>query len=369
VPRDTDVIVIGAGPAGLATSRALQRTAVAHVVLERGARAGTTWAGLYDSLVLHTARALSALPDSPLPRGTPLFPSRHLFATYLEQYVSDWRLPVETNIDVARAIPDAGGWTVETAAALRLRSRALVVATGIVANPWVPDLVGRERFGGRLIHSVEYKRPASVVGRRVVVVGAGNSAGEIAVELARAGLDVALAVRTGNAVVPREVLGVPLQYLALGLAGLPRPAQRVATRLVAAISTASRGPSGLPPPGRKVCSLVPLIGRHVAEFVQSGRIRVRPGLAELTEEGVRFADGSVERADTVILATGYRPALGIVRSAIRVDDCGFARRMRGVASADQPNLYFVGHTYDLRGAIFNMRREARQVATLVSASR
>src|SRR2546428_3383970 len=235
--RAYDAIVIGAGPAGLATSAALSRERVQHVVLERGEQLGQTWANLYDSLVLHTAKGLSALPGLRFSRATPLFPSREDFLSYLHRYADRFQLPVETRADVANLSRANGTWTARTTAGVLVEARSVVVATGIVSNPYVPEIPGRQLFGGRVLHSVEYRRPDGFTGRRVLVVGAGNSAGEISVELARAGADVTLAVRTGAFVVPREIAGIPIQYLGVALAPLPRSAQRMAGLMMGRLSS------------------------------------------------------------------------------------------------------------------------------------
>ena len=202
-----DALIVGAGPAGLATSRELSRAGVRHLVLERGDQIGQTWANLHDSLVLHTARRLSALPGLPFPRGTPQFPTRRGFLEYLQQYADELRLRVETSVEVAELRRRDSVWIARTSTGRDIEARAVVVATGIVSNPHVPEIPGRARYGGRVMHSVEYRRPDGFRGQRVLVVGAGNSAGDISVELAHAGADVTLAVRTGAAVLPREVVG------------------------------------------------------------------------------------------------------------------------------------------------------------------
>ncbi|MGH9315401.1 MAG: flavin-containing monooxygenase, partial [Vicinamibacterales bacterium] len=179
------VVIVGAGPAGLASSRELSRRGVEHVVIERG-EIGHTWAHLYDSLVLHTGKHLSSLPGLPFGSRTPLFPPRAAFVEYLRSYAALFRLPVRTGVLVERIERADGAWLVTTSGG-PLQAGGVVMATGIVANPVVPPFPGRERFSGEVLHSVEYRRPAPFAGRRVLVVGAGNSAGEIAPELARAG--------------------------------------------------------------------------------------------------------------------------------------------------------------------------------------
>ena len=227
-------MVIGAGPAGLATSRELTRAGLEHVVLERGEQVGETWANLYDSLVLHTARRLSALPGLAFPPSTPLFPGRNDFLQYLHRYAETFRVPVSTRTKVMALRRTNGRWTATTTSGEAISASFAVVATGIVSNPVQPEIPHRHQYSGRVMHSVDYRRPDGFAGQRVLVVGVGNSAGEISAELAHAGAAVTVAVRSGTTVVPRDVAGVPIQYLAVPLAHLPK-------RLQAVVAAWSRG--------------------------------------------------------------------------------------------------------------------------------
>lgn len=357
-------IVIGAGPAGLATSRALTQAGLAHIVLERGDRLGYTWHNLYDSLVLHTGKHLSTLPGMRFPSATALFPTRTDFIAYLNSYAGRFNLPIETGADVSRVERRSDGWVVHARSGRAFEARTLVVATGIVANPRVPDIPCRHLFAGRVMHSVEYRRPDGMSGRRILVVGAGNSAGEISVELARTNAIVTVAVQSGANAVPRQLLGIPIQYVSILVNPLPRS---VVERITAAVG-ALRGPRVLPPPRRTDCLKVPLIGLGLADALRAGAIRLRGGLQAFTSTGVRFADGNEEAFDDVILATGYRAALSCLDGLIRQDPCGFAERRDRVVSADQHNLFFVGHNYDTRGALYNIARDARSVAMKITGS-
>jgi cation diffusion facilitator CzcD-associated flavoprotein CzcO len=362
---DLPALVVGAGPAGLATSRELLRRGVAHRVLERGERVGASWARLYDSLRLHTGKHLSSLPGMPFPEETPLFPPRDRFLEYLDAYARGFELPVELEAEVTAAERGNGGWRVRTPRG-DWTARVLVVATGIMANPFVPDLPGLDRYRGELLHSIDYLRPGPFLGRRVLVVGTGNSAGEIGAELAAAGVDVALAVRSGKPVVPLQLLGLPIQYLALPLARLPPGARRAVVRGMGKLGELARGPSPLPPGNPGPCPDVPLIGFGLAEAIRAGRITLRPAVIGFGAGSVKFSDGSEDGFDAVLLATGYRAALGLLGDLIRRDRCGFAERGDRVQSADQPGLWFVGQNYDTRGGLYNIRLDAREVGRRIA---
>lgn len=367
--NDLDTLVIGAGPAGLSASHALAARGINHLVLERGNQVGHTWAHLYDSLRLHTSKRLSSLPGLSFSRTTPRFPSRADLLAYLAQYAEAFRLPIETNTDVTALARRGDSWIATCATGREYRARAVVVATGIVANPESASIPSRETFRGVVLHSAEYRRPDGFSGKRVVVVGAGNSAADIAVELAQAGAVVTIAVRSGATVVPLLVAGVPIQYLALVVNTLPSRWQRPVLTGFGKAAAFTRGAPVLPPPQRSRCRNVPVIGFRLTDAIKSGAVRLKSGVAAFTRGGVVFSDRSTQDCDVVILATGYRPALNLLGGAVRLDSCGFAERSDLVTSADQPDLYFVGHNYGIRGGLFNMRRDAALVARKIRPRR
>jgi hypothetical protein len=356
-------VVIGAGPAGLATSRELLRRGVTHIVLERG-EVADSWARLYDSLTLHTGRHMSHLPGMRFPRGTPLFIARDPFLDYLRQYQRKFALPVESGREVTAVEREGDLWRV-TANGETLVAHAVVVASGIIANPRVPKLPGLDEFRGEVRHSITYRKPDELRGKRVLVVGAGNSAGEIASELGREGIDTTVAVRSGNNVVPLQILGIPIQYLAYAIRTLPRPARAVIVIAMRKLTELRKGPPVLPRPDVGPLDAIPLIGFRLVDAIRNGSVKLRGGVERLTSSGVRFADGSEESFDVVLLATGFRAALGFLGPLVRADDKGFAMRRDRIVSVDQPHLYFVGHNYDATGGITNIRRDAPLAAQAI----
>lgn len=359
-------VVIGAGPGGLATSRELTRRGVPHVVVERG-RLAANWRACYDSLRLHTGKHLSALPGRKFPREAPLFPSRDDLIRYLEEYARAFGLPIREGVAAVEAVPVDAGWRVGLEGGETLEASAVVIATGIMSNPHEPEIAGRDGYRGRVLHSVAYKNPDGFRGRRVLVVGVGNSGAEIASELGRAGVDVTISIRSGANVVPLTLFGMPIQYFAWLIRPLPRPAREAIAAAVRRIGDARRGPPPFPRPAHSALDSIPLIGFRLVDAIREGLVAVRGAPAAFTPEGVRFEDGPPEPFDDVILATGFRPALGVLGDRVRTDARGFALRTDRVRSADLPGLFFVGHNYDSTGGLRNIYRDAPLAARAVAA--
>ena len=364
-----DVAVVGGGPAGLAASQQLAARGISNIVLERGAHVGWMWGQVYDSLRLHTGKHLSSLPGMPFPARTSLFPTRSEFTEYLESYVDRFQLPVRTGMEATGLLRENDGWTVETSTG-RYQSKAVVVATGIMSSPVLPDFPGTTSYTRLMFHSTEYRRPEERLGRSILVVGIGNSAAEIASELAGAGMEVAVSVRSGANVIPRSIAGIPSQYFGWSMSWLPGPMQRRIVRGTSLIGgILGRRPAGLPGKGHfDVCQDVPVIGRSILDHVNAGRVRLLPGVAELSQTSVRLTDGTEWAGDTMMFATGYRPAMEWMGEYGARDRCGSADRRDRVRSASHPDLYFVGHNYDGRGGLYNIRIDANRVARLIAHS-
>jgi len=353
--REQDVIVVGAGPAGLAVSRELRLRGVGHVVLERGA-IGESWRRYYDGLVLHTGRHLTSLPGLPFRRSDPMFVTRERFVRYLDEYARAMDLPIVAAADVTAVLREDGHWVVYGAGG-PWHCWILVVATGIASSPVVPHLPGQGGYAGRIRHSIDYHRPEPFNGLRVLVVGAGNSGGEIAAELARVAAPVSIAIRSGVVVVPREIAGIPSQYLGVLIRRLPRtiggPIVSIANR-----RRMRRLPPSLPRSTASSLDEIPLIGMHLPDAITAGTVVVRPAVSGFSTDAVRFADGSEAPFDDVILATGFRAAIEPLAGLVTRDARGFAKRSDRVTSSEQPDLYFVGHEYDASGGLANIRHDA-----------
>ena len=222
-------LIVGAGAAGLAVAATLKEHGVDSDVLERADTIGSSWAGRYDSLQLHTIRWLSGLPGMPIPRTYGSWVARDDVVRYLRDYASANGVRPEFGVEVTRVDRDDDGWVVETSAGSRHTSN-VVMATSFTRQPYLPDWAADPDGKPPLLHSSQYRNPDAYRGQDVLVVGAGNSASEIAVDLARAGVAVSMSVRTPPNIVRRDTLGVPSQLLGIALRRVPERVMNPVTR-------------------------------------------------------------------------------------------------------------------------------------------
>lgn len=332
------VAIVGGGPAGLALAQALRSAGVGCTVFERG-RVGNAWRHHYDRLRLHTLKAVSHLPGLPMPPSYPDFPTRAQVVAYLEAYAQAFALPVIAGVTVQRATFANDHWALETSIGPQAAS-TLVAATGIWSAPTTPALPGQAAFQGVITPGHEYRNPAPFLGQRVLVVGAGNTGAEIAVDLAEAGVAVSISVRSGITLVPRPRSATLMRLSAWLLPRLPRPLAnawlRRARRSFAAL--------GLPPRPVAPVDAYPVVGFELPEAVAAGRVTTYGAVASLTATGAHFADGRAAPFDAIITATGYRPALDFLGAAIERDARGWPI-LDGYRSTRNPHLFCIGYAY------------------------
>ncbi len=361
------VLIVGGGAAGLSSAAALARRGVRATVLEQDEAVGGSWERRYDSLHLHTIRRFSGLAHHPIPKDRPRYLAKDDYAAYLREYAQALALDVALGERVEAVRPDGdGGWMVETSSGAR-QARAVVIATGHYAEPYLPELPGSETFPGELLHSSGYRSGASFQARRALVVGLGNSGAEIAADLAKHGAtSVSIAVRTTPPIVTRELLGVvPVQLLGIGLT--PMPAPRVVDRVGTALRRVAVG--DLTAYGLGKAAWGPFTARKPAVIdvgflaeLKAGHITVRPALTGFENDAARFADGSQEAVDVVVAATGFRTGLERILQVPGLLDKTGQPRFRSARPTPAPGLYFVGFDETVRGHLFEANRDSRRLA-------
>jgi len=362
------IAVIGAGPAGLATAAMLQRAGERVVVLERG-EIGAAWTTRYDRLHLHTVRWLSCLPGYRMPRSFGKWPARDRVVEYLRRYVERNALDVRTGVDVERVDRANGDWILTTSAG-PLEAERVVVATGHSNVPFVPSWRGE--FPGDLVHSADYRNAAPYAGRRVLVVGAGNSGAEIAVDVADGGAsEVLLSVRTPPSIVRRDTLGFPSQVLGIATSRLPVPVvDRIAATL-RRVSLPDLTPYGLPAPAKPYSEfllrrVIPILDVGIVDAVRQGRVRVVAALERFDGASAVLAGGERVEVDAVIAATGYRTGLEPLVGHLGVLGERGEPLVHGAGEHPHaPGLHFVGYEVNLGGAFRQAGIQAKQLARAV----
>jgi putative flavoprotein involved in K+ transport len=362
------VVIVGGGAAGLSAAGALAHRTIQSVVLEQDAKVGGTWARRYDRLHLHTVRAFSGLAHFPIPQHYPVYLSRDDVVAYLNEYARHFNLRVVTGATVQRVRPNgpsAGGWTIQVNDGELWKARVVVIATGQYHTPMIPSWPGRHSYRGQLTHSASYSNAHAYVGRRVLVVGIGNSGAEIATDLAENGAAVvAISVRTPPAIVPRDPFGMPVQRTSILLSALPTAVADVVGRTTAQLTVGNLARYGLPTGSFAPYSnrRIPLIDVGFVKILKQGRIVVKPAVQRLTETGAAFADGPSEPFDAIIAATGFTTGLETLVDAPDVLDGHFEPRSLSGQPTAQPGLYFIGYTHSVRGHLFEANRASRRLA-------
>jgi cation diffusion facilitator CzcD-associated flavoprotein CzcO len=342
------------------------------LVLERG-DVGEAWTTRYDRLHLHTVRWLSGLPGYRIPRAYGKWPARDRVVDYLRAYAERNGLDVRSGVEVERIDRADGGWAITTTDGV-VEAERVVVATGHSNVPFVPEWPGA--FAGELVHSSDYRNPAPYAGKRVLVVGAGNSGGEIAVDVADGGASaVWLSVRTPPSIVRRDTLGFPSQLFGIATGHLPVGAvDRIASTL-RRLSVPDLRPYGLPAPARPYSEflqrrVIPILDVGIVEAVRSSRVHVVGALEGFEEGEAVLADGTRIEPDAVIAATGYRPGLERLVGHLGVlDDQGDPLVHASEEHPDAPGLHFIGYSVTLGGAFRTAGMEAKRLARSVREGR
>ncbi|MEV1289209.1 NAD(P)/FAD-dependent oxidoreductase [Micromonospora sp. NPDC049679] len=347
-----DILVIGGGQAGLVAAHAARQHGLHALILEGGPTATGSWSRYYDSLRLFSPARYSSLPGFAFPGDPDRYPTRDEVVGYLADYAARLDTPIETATRVTAVARTDEGFAVTAADGRGFEARTVVSATGGFGRPYRPDLPGLDTFAGTVLHSADYRRPQPFVGQRVIVVGAGNSAVQIAAELAEVAR-VTLTSRSPVRFAPQRPLGIDLH------AWLHRT-----------------GAELLPLRGRRGGRATPVLdtGRYRAALAD-GRPDWRPMFTTVGPEGVVWADGTTDAVDAILLATGFRPEVSHLAGCYgpdgrpAVDDRGHPVHTGGV-STTVPGLGFVGLELQRGLASATLRgvsRDARRVIPRVNA--
>ncbi|GAA1948268.1 NAD(P)/FAD-dependent oxidoreductase [Microbacterium deminutum] len=371
---DAEVLVVGAGPAGLATAACLQRKGIDALILDRGADVGDTWRSRYDRLHLHTPRIQSALPGLRMPAEYGRWVSKDDVADYLRRYARHHAILPRFRSEVRRLERHGGHWTALTDGG-EVSARLVVLATGYANSALRPAWPGQETFGGDILHASEYRTATPYVGRNVLVVGAGNSGAEIAADLAAGGAGtVHLSVRTPPNVIPRQLGPLPTTLVAIPMDYSPAWLVDPVNRLLQRWTLGDLTRYGLPAPRAglvaqaRATGLTPTIDVGMVASLRAGRVMPVAAVERFDGGEVVLVDGSRLTPDAVIAATGYSTGLAPMVGHLGVLDHRGHPLVTGVRTLPSaPGLRFMGLSFPLKGQLLQINLDARAVARVVAA--
>ena len=308
------VAVVGAGPAGLAAARALRVRGLPYIQFERHHDVGGIWdidnpgTPMYESAHFISSRDKSGFFDFPMPARYADYPSRTEILEYTHSFADAYGLRAGIRFDstVMRGeqAPD-GSWMLDTSHGA-VRASALVCCTGVTWDPRTPEVPGH--FDGEIIHSVRYRDPSQFAGRRVLIVGLGNSGADIACDAAMSADAAFISTRRGYHFIPKFIAGSPSDQTEW----LPIWGERLLYRVMRPLVIGDVRRWGLPKPDHRLFETHPLLNTQLLHHLQHGDVAARPGVSRFDGDAVVFTDGTRERVDLVVFATGYDMAIPYV---------------------------------------------------------
>ena len=367
------VVVVGGGPAGLAVGASLKAKGIDALILDAAGEVGASWKAHYDRLHLHTVRWLSGLPGLPIPRREGKWVPRDGVVRYLKAYAAyhDLRIRHSTTVTAVRRGP--GAWEIDTEAGA-LRADSVIIATGYNREAVVPEWPGLEGFTGRMLHSSEYRNGTPFADKDVLVVGAGNSGAEIAVDLVESrARTVWLSIRTAPNIQRRDIGGLPTQMIGIVMRKLPPPVVDTLSKNMQRVAIGDLSKYGMPPPQRGVYSRllqdqrIPILDVGLIELLKQGRVTVVPAVESFEGADVILGGGQRLRPYAVIAATGFRRALEELVGDLGVLDAMGRPSVHGDDTHPAaPDLYFIGFTNPLGGNLRELRIDAKRIAKRIA---
>jgi len=377
------VCIIGAGSTGITACQVLKARGIAYDCFEKGSMVGGNWrfendngvSSAYRSLHINSARKLMSFKAFPMPESYPDYPSHWQVAEYFDAYVRRFGLAetITFNTEVLSAAPVDGEWevTVRDPEGERQAGRysAVMVANGHHWDPRWPEpaFAGADDFEGEQIHVHHYREADILVGKRVLVLGIGNSAVDVAVESSRIAEKTFLAMRRGAWVLPKFINGKPVDEAAPpATSRLPLSVQRFFMGRALRVAVGDMETYGLPTPDHKLLEAHPTVSSELLPRLGHGDIEVKPNITRFTGgRGVLFDDGSEEELDLIVYCTGYKISFPFLPTDVFEANDNRMPLYRRVADPDHSGLYFMGFIQPLGPLMPIAEAQAEWVADLV----
>jgi cation diffusion facilitator CzcD-associated flavoprotein CzcO len=340
--RASHMALIGAGPVGLGMAKALLEHKIPYEQLEADDQLGGNWYhGVYETVHIISSRKTTEYADYPMPVEYPDFPSRQQMLDYLRDYAEKFQLcrNIQFNTKVVMALPLADGrWELELTSGEKRIYKGLIVCNGHHWDRRFPKYPGT--FAGEYIHSKDYRSPSQLSGKRVLVIGGGNSGCDIAAEAARVGSKACISIRRGYWFLPKTLFGAPTAELVKEW--FPVWAQRAFLKVVLRITIGKFSAYGLPEPNHRIFEAHPTINSELLYYVKQGRIRPRPDIARFDAKIVHFVDGTSDEFDMVVCATGYHVSFPFLPPGLVPVKGSTAQTYGGCVLPEYKNLYVIG---------------------------
>jgi hypothetical protein len=366
-------LVVGAGPSGLAAARALGELNVPFEVVERHRDVGGLWdlentgTAMYESAHFISSKTQSAFDGFPMPASYPDYPSQRLILEYIRAFADEFALRphIQFGTVVTRVTPTGDAWEVEFDSSERRAYRGVVVAVGHNWDPLVPSYPGT--FSGEAYHSARYRSPTELEGKRVLIVGGGNSACDIACDAATRANRTFISLRRGYHFLPKHVFGKPTDvFFRSGPRLSPVVAQPLLTGLLRLLVGDLRR-FGLPEPDHRVLESHPIMNTQILHFLAHGDVAAKPDIVRLDDRRVHFADGTTEDLDLILWATGYRPTIPFLSPTLPSRDGLGPELVAALFPIGVKNLYVLGHFESDGGAYPLVSKQAELTALLARA--
>jgi len=363
----THTLIIGASAAGLASAACLQKEGMEFIILEKTSQVATSWRNHYDRLHLHTSKKWSALPFKKFDASVPKYPGRQQVVDYLDNYATEFDIQPLFNTEVVSVKKETDHWITETKNGI-YRSKYVIVATGMNHRPAIPTVDGLASFKGKQLHSSQYKNGETFAGKKVLVVGFGNSACEQAICLHEHGAYPSLSVRSAVNVLPKEIFGFPVLEIGKLTSILPA---RVADKITAPVIKMLVGDItklGLkkskygPREQIEKQKRIPLLDIGTIKLIKEGHITVYGDIVRIEGSTIFFEDKRQNDFDAIILATGYKNNLQHILDLEkdRINDLGNSTSKQSFFGKD--GLYLCGFYLSPMGMLREIGIEARKIA-------
>jgi cation diffusion facilitator CzcD-associated flavoprotein CzcO len=309
-----------------------------------------------------------------MPAAYPRYPSRDQVFDYMQGYASGQGVEVRLGTEVAKVAREDGSWVVETTTGDVYGTSNVVIATGLNRIPVVPKYPSQETYTGEILHTADYHNGDPYTGKHVLVVGFGNSAGEVALDLMEHGAHPHISVRGPSVVVPRDVAGIPILTIARWMSIFPPRVADWLSKPVLAATVGNVAKVGIPAapwgPFRQVAEKrrIPMLDIGTMAAIKKGAIKAQPGIERFTETGVIFITGTSEPFDAVVFGTGYEAGIGQILPGVDGVLDGEGRPVVSGGPTAAPGLYFCGFREPATGLLREIGIEAERIADIIAAS-